>query len=187
MNLFFFSLFFGCPCGIWKFRGQGLNLSHCSGNPRSLSPLWVSQASNLPLCSNPGCCSQILNPLCYGGNSEKMSLLRPSIFLKESGKKCESLFSLSPPFQPWQSKYILYLIGKFGDTQDFVFEWQHPSWKTKMGVPIVAQQKRIWLGTMKLRVRSLALFSGLRIWHCRELWYRPAATAPIIPLPWEPL
>ena len=25
---------------------------------------------------------------------------------------------------------------------------------------------------MGLRVRSLALFSGLRIWRCRELWCR---------------
>ena len=33
-------------------------------------------------------------------------------------------------------------------------------------VPVVAQRKQIRLGTMKLRVRSLALLSGLRIWHC---------------------
>ena len=25
---------------------------------------------------------------------------------------------------------------------------------------------------MRLQVRSLALFSGLRIWHCHELWYK---------------
>ena len=35
----------------------------------------------------------------------------------------------------------------------------------------MAQQKRIWLGTMKLQVQSLASLSGLRIWHCHELWY----------------
>ena len=28
------------------------------------------------------------------------------------------------------------------------------------------------LGTMRLRVRTLASFSGLRIHHCRELWCR---------------
>ena len=28
----------------------------------------------------------------------------------------------------------------------------------------------------------MALITGLRIWHCRELWYRPAATTPIRPL-----
>ena len=57
---------------------------------------------------------------------------------------------------------------------------------------------------MRLRVRSLALLSGLKIWRCRELWCRlqtrlgsgvavalvlagvGAATAPIRPLAWEP-
>ena len=27
--------------------------------------------------------------------------------------------------------------------------------------------------SMRTRVRSLALLSGLRIQHCRDLWYRP--------------
>ena len=35
---------------------------------------------------------------------------------------------------------------------------------------IVSQWKRIQLGTMRLRVQSLASFSGLRIWDCHELW-----------------
>ena len=37
------------------------------------------------------------------------------------------------------------------------------------GGPIVAQQKRIRLETMRLQVRSLASLSGLRIRHCHEL------------------
>ena len=53
------------------------------------------------------------------------------------------------------------------------------------GVPIVAQWKQIQLGTVGLGVRSLASLSGLRIWRCRELWCRPAATALIRPLAWE--
>ena len=40
------------------------------------------------------------------------------------------------------------------------------------GVPIVAQQKQIRLGTMRLQIRALASLSGLRIRHCRELWCR---------------
>ena len=36
----------------------------------------------------------------------------------------------------------------------------------------MAHQKQIRLGTMRLRVRSLASLSGLRIWHGRELWCR---------------
>ena len=40
------------------------------------------------------------------------------------------------------------------------------------GVPVMAQWKRIRLGTIRLRVRSLASLSGLRIQHCCELWCR---------------
>ena len=48
---------------------------------------------------------------------------------------------------------------------------------------------------MRLQVQSLALFSGLRIRRCHELWcrsqtqlgsHRLAAVAPIRPLAWEP-
>ena len=42
----------------------------------------------------------------------------------------------------------------------------------ELGVPIRVQWKWIWLGTMRLCFRSLASLSGLRIWHCCELWYR---------------
>ena len=41
-----------------------------------------------------------------------------------------------------------------------------------IGVPIMAQQKQIPLGTMRLQVRSLASLSGLRIRRCHELWCR---------------
>ena len=40
------------------------------------------------------------------------------------------------------------------------------------GVPIVAQRKQIWLGTIGLWVRSLASLNGLRIQRCHELWCR---------------
>ena len=52
---------------------------------------------------------------------------------------------------------------------------------------------------MRLEIRSLALLSGLRIWHCRELWcshgrgsdlawlwHKPAAIALIRSPAWEP-
>ena len=44
--------------------------------------------------------------------------------------------------------------------------------KIAWGVPIVAQWKGIRLGTTRLPVRSLALLSGLRVWHGRELQCR---------------
>ena len=65
----------------------------------------------------------------------------------------------------------------------------------------MAQRKRIRLGTMRWRVRSLASLSVLKIPRCRELWCRSqmqlgshvavavrrlAAVAPIRPLAWEP-
>ena len=39
-------------------------------------------------------------------------------------------------------------------------------------VPIMAQQKLIQLGTMRLWVQSLAQLNGLGIQHCHELWCR---------------
>uniref|UniRef100_A0A4X1TUK0 Actin-related protein 2/3 complex subunit 5 n=1 Tax=Sus scrofa TaxID=9823 RepID=A0A4X1TUK0_PIG len=39
---------------------------------------------------------------------------------------------------------------------------------------------------MRLWVQSLASLSGLRTRHCRELWCRLAAIAPIRPPAWEP-
>ena len=44
--------------------------------------------------------------------------------------------------------------------------------ETTVGVPIVAQQRRIWLASMRTQVQSLALLSGLRIPRCHELWCR---------------
>ena len=40
------------------------------------------------------------------------------------------------------------------------------------GVTVVVQLKQIWLKTMRLWVQSPASLSGLRIWHCHELWSR---------------
>ena len=38
---------------------------------------------------------------------------------------------------------------------------------------------------MRMRVRSLAMFSELKIWRCCELWCRLAAVSLIGPLAWE--
>ena len=46
--------------------------------------------------------------------------------------------------------------------------WKIFDYRSISGVPVVAQQKRIRLGTMRLHVRSLALLIGL---SC-ELWCR---------------
>ena len=41
-----------------------------------------------------------------------------------------------------------------------------------LGVPTMAQWKRIRIGMMRLRVRSLASLNGLRVQCCHELWCR---------------
>ena len=41
-----------------------------------------------------------------------------------------------------------------------------------LGVPILAQRKRVRFRTMRFQARSLASLSGLRIQHCQELWCR---------------
>ena len=66
-----------------------------------------------------------------------------------------------------------------------------------MGVPVVAQQKQIRLGSMRMPVQSLAPLSrsgdavNCRVGHrwgsdlaLLWLWYRLAAAAPIGPLAW---
>ena len=45
--------------------------------------------------------------------------------------------------------------------------------------------KQIQLVSMRMRVPSLALLTGWGIWHCSQLWHRPAAAAPIQPVAWE--
>jgi len=42
----------------------------------------------------------------------------------------------------------------------------------KFGVPVMAQQKRIWLVSVRMQVWFLALFNGSRIQCCHELWCR---------------
>ena len=58
---------------------------------------------------------------------------------------------------------------------------------------MVAQWLMNPIGIMRLQVRSLASLSGLRIWHCCELWCRlqsrlgsDVAVAVFRPLAWEP-
>ena len=54
-------------------------------------------------------------------------------------------------------------------------DWISMEWADKnstFGVPVVVQGKRIQIGTMRFRVRSLALLSWLRILCCHELWCR---------------
>ena len=72
-------------------------------------------------------------------------------------------------------KHSLWIIFFFffGPLSHFICTYVLHSYKKNSGVPIVAQRKRIQLGTVKLRDQSLAFLSGLSIRRCRELWCRP--------------
>ena len=67
------------------------------------------------------------------------------------------------------------LLGFVYFTHTFTTELKNRMWDfkiLKLGVLTVAQRKQIQLGTMSMWVQSLASLSGLRIWCCRELWFR---------------
>ena len=69
-----------------------------------------------------------------------------------------------PPLS-WKDNYLPpYRIGKI--TGANLHEYSQHSKRYIWGVPIMVQWKRIWLGTLGLRVHSLASLSGLRIWCC---------------------
>ena len=64
---------------------------------------------------------------------------------------------------PWFTNQILSKVEKKKSKKTI---------REKNEVPVMAQQKRISLGTMRMQVRSLALISGSEIWCCHELWCR---------------
>ena len=67
-------------------------------------------------------------------------------------------------FEYYEERELIVDFGWFLVPSDLV--------KSCLGVPVMVQQRGIRPGTMGLRVPSLALLGGLRIWHCGELWYR---------------
>ena len=109
----------------------------------------------------------------------------------------------------WMACYYLstavFYIHSFSEIKFFLYFQllkvsENPLSIRNYGVPIVAQWEWIWLGSMRMQVWFLALLRGLRIWSCSGighrhssdlvllwLWCRPAATAQICPLAWEPL
>ena len=73
----------------------------------------------------------------------------------------------------WRKNYIHYILIMQRLCEMFlVLCWYFYDIKCSSGVPVVAQWKRIKLGTMRLQVRPLVLLSGLRIQPCHDLWCR---------------
>ena len=74
-----------------------------------------------------------------------------------------------------QISYITYMESNKNDTKELIYKTETNSQISKSnlrGGSMVAQQKQIWLASMRTQVRFLALLSGLRIQHCRELCCR---------------
>ena len=100
--------------------------------------------------SNPhhhGCYSDLF-PMCHKCKLPIGLLLR---------KTCKRLF------------FIFFLIVICLENKDSMFCLNN---FLCLGVPVVAQWKRIWLASTKTQVRFLASLSGLRIQHCSDLWCR---------------
>ena len=96
-----------------------------------------------------------------------------------SGHYCHSfnfLFSLFFPYSKHSSKSVVVSFsyncyigrGRKGGKANAFLVGKNPP----RGVPVMAQRKCIWLGTMRLRVWCLALVNGLRIQGCHELCCR---------------
>ena len=73
--------------------------------------------------------------------------------------------------------------GEEKEKGDRKYIWKSYGWKLSKSkgnrykiqeteVPTVAQQKQIWLVSIRMRVQSLLSLSGLGIWCCCELWCR---------------
>jgi len=83
-------------------------------------------------------------------------------------RRCQILNLLCHSRNPSSNIYKIAISGKLIlPNANITKTNSHPP-----GVPIVAQWKRIRLGTMRLWVPSLASISGLRIRRCHELWRR---------------
>ena len=78
----------------------------------------------------------------------------------------------NPSFHLFKPKVLVSAFTPFSDTTclPLYFCWCFQN--ISRGVPVMVQWKRIRLGTMRVWVWSLASLSGLRIWHCHELWCR---------------
>ena len=88
----------------------------------------------------------------------RISLKRPGLTLTGGGQREE----------PWKGELRENGIKKLRES----FEKESIIKVSVHGVPVVVQWLTNPLGTMRLRVRSQPLLSGVTIQRCRELWCR---------------
>ena len=74
LKFLFIYLFYGSTRSIWKFLGQGLNLSHSYdlqrsyNNARPFNPLHQARYQTHISGATQAAAGRILNPRCHGGN-----------------------------------------------------------------------------------------------------------------------
>ena len=136
----------------------------------------------------------------YPGSYSLGSCVRNVLFSLGLGPGCAGFSAWISTTEPWKGTFCLsknvlygpnlasgiyiksvmlstYFCGCWKVAQEnikviFKYGEQYCLKKLECGIPIVVQQKWIQLGTVRLRVRSLASLSGLRIRCCHELWCR---------------
>ena len=165
---------------VCERSGLGLNQScsfdlyHSCSNTRSFNPLhWVRGQTRTH-------CSWIRNQLRHSGSSKEHFVIKQPRGIRENNFNCVWIlhYHNSPAEESWTVECTQLVVPvtptnlcpsahyiKVSPRQHFSVEFKAMEW----GVPIVAQQKRIWLTPMRMQVWSLALLSGLRIQHCHEL------------------
>ena len=161
--LVFFVVFFGHVCSMLKFLGQESNLCHSSDLSHGSDNVWSSP--------------------CWATRKLWVSVVEFINWWNWIGASWRVFLDYTFRFlldRLWHRSRSLHIQGNW-----IVIK------RVAAGVPVVTHRKWIWLGTIRFWVLSLASLSGLRIWHCCELWFRSqmcrlAATASIRPLAWEP-
>ena len=102
---------FRLPCDIWKFQGQGSNLSCSGGKAGSLAHCSGPRVEPVQLQRQRG----LLNLLCHSGNNHPFSLLRS---LPLCGGPCFLSAALCLPSAKPRSRYAVNSTGEHAEDQD---------------------------------------------------------------------
>ena len=113
----------------------------------------------------------------------RIGILKETLHFQELNFNLSDFWvALSPVLVTAKMSFASTFCGKLWKTRAWLVSskwWFYiASWSLRfwvLGVPVMAQWKWIWLVSMRTQIQSwsLALLSGLRIWHCHELWGRP--------------
>ena len=176
----FFFLFFSHTCGIWKFPGQGSNPSQSCDLCCS-----CSKARSLTHCATvvtPINRYVLVYMMWYQVGIAKIQV--PQALFSATVAICKlSLCPSSPKAgrdeargqkYPWPTLWSLTAAFHWLTQLASSHQGSLVLWFQKKGQEFLLWLSglRIWLTSMKMQVRSLASFSGLKIQCCRKLQHR---------------